>query len=552
MAQLTSNIDNLQTILNAVNNLPEASTEDASVQIANHNSSTTAHSDIRNLISEYATASAGSSSLPIFFENGKPKVIENLYLGSSQDTNSKMFEIKRKSTDSAAYGKLSLKLSSQGGSGILGFTHYADDGSSDYTTELYLSQESFFPILNNEISLGRSSNKWRNIYGEYFIGCGANLTDLNATNITQGTLSETRLPTSGVTAGSYGPTGSVTSGSFNVPQVTVDAYGRVTKVVNRQITLPTAGSGGTTSSYTLPVASSSELGGVKIGYSTNGKNYAVELDNNNKMYVNVPWTDNNTTYSSGTGVSISNSTISLATVSGLTAASYGPSANASPSHSGTFSVPYFTVDSYGRITSASTKTITLPSSSSYSLPNATTSTKGGVKIGSNITVSSGTISLTKDNVTSALGYTPPTTNTTYSAATTSSSGLMTAAMVTKLNGIAEGANNYTYTLPNATSSTLGGVKVGSNITVSSGTISLTKANVTAALGYTPPTSDTNTTYTAGTGISISASNVISCSVSAYTLPSASTSTLGGVRFGYGSLSSRPSSATAGTIYLATS
>ena len=49
-----------------------------------------------------------------------------------------------------------------------------------------------------------------------------------------------------------------------------------------------------------------------------------------------------------------------------------------------------------------------------------------------------------------------------------------------------------YTLPAATSSTLGGVKVGSNITNSSGTISLTKANVTAALGYTPPTSDTNT------------------------------------------------------------
>ena len=42
-----------------------------------------------------------------------------------------------------------------------------------------------------------------------------------------------------------------------------------------------------------------------------------------------------------------------------------------------------------------------------------------------------------------------------------------------------------YTLPNATSSTLGGVKIGSNITVSSGTISLTKNNVTSALGYTP-------------------------------------------------------------------
>lgn len=43
----------------------------------------------------------------------------------------------------------------------------------------------------------------------------------------------------------------------------------------------------------------------------------------------------------------------------------------------------------------------------------------------------------------------------------------------------------TYTLPTATSSVLGGIKVGSNITLSSGTISLSKANVTSALGYTP-------------------------------------------------------------------
>jgi hypothetical protein len=47
--------------------------------------------------------------------------------------------------------------------------------------------------------------------------------------------------------------------------------------------------------------------------------------------------------------------------SGVTASSYGPSANATPAHSGSFSVPYFTVDAHGRITSASTKTITLPS-----------------------------------------------------------------------------------------------------------------------------------------------------------------------------------------------
>lgn len=72
---------------------------------------------------------------------------------------------------------------------------------------------------------------------------------------------------------------------------------------------------------------------------------------------------------------------------------------------------------------------------------------------------------------------------THSAATTSAAGFMSAADKTKLNGIDTGANNYT--LPTATSSVLGGVKIGSNITNSSGTISLTKSNVTSALGYTP-------------------------------------------------------------------
>lgn len=54
-----------------------------------------------------------------------------------------------------------------------------------------------------------------------------------------------------------------------------------------------------------------------------------------------------------------------------------------------------------------------------------------------------------------------------------------------------------YTLPNATSSTLGGVKVGSNISVSDGTISVTKSNVTSALGYTPATTN-NASFTGTT------------------------------------------------------
>lgn len=80
--------------------------------------------------------------------------------------------------------------------------------------------------------------------------------------------------------------------------------------------------------------------------------------------------------------------------------------------------------------------------SAYTLPNATSSTLGGVKIGSNISVSDGTISITKSNVTSALGYTPPASDTTYGDATTTSSGLMSSTDKVKLNGIANNANYY--------------------------------------------------------------------------------------------------------------
>lgn len=48
--------------------------------------------------------------------------------------------------------------------------------------------------------------------------------------------------------------------------------------------------------YTLPTASVSVLGGILIGYGTSGRNYAVLLDGSGKAYVNVPWTDTNTTY----------------------------------------------------------------------------------------------------------------------------------------------------------------------------------------------------------------------------------------------------------------
>lgn len=108
----------------------------------------------------------------------------------------------------------------------------------------------------------------------------------------------------------------------------------------------------------------------------------------------------------------------------------------------------------------------------------------------------------------------------------------TTTLKNKLNGIAANANNYT--LPTASASVLGGIKVGNGLSMANdGTLSATaKANLMTgasstsdgASGYVPaPTKaqkdyflrgdgnwavPTDTTYTAGSGISISSSKVI--------------------------------------------
>ena len=50
------------------------------------------------------------------------------------------------------------------------------------------------------------------------------------------------------------------------------------------------------STFTPPTSSATVLGGIKVGYTTSGKYYKVQLDSFGNAYVNVPWTDTNTTY----------------------------------------------------------------------------------------------------------------------------------------------------------------------------------------------------------------------------------------------------------------
>ena len=95
-------------------------------------------------------------------------------------------------------------------------------------------------------------------------------------------------------------------------------------------------------------------------------------------------------------------------------------------------------------------------------------------------------------------YTTPEKNKLAAIEAEANKYVLPAATTTALGGIIVGDRlsidstgklvaTYTYTLPTASSSVLGGVKTGSNITNTAGTISLTKANVTSALGVDPTT-----------------------------------------------------------------
>lgn len=135
---------------------------------------------------------------------------------------------------------------------------------------------------------------------------------------------------------------------------------------------------------TYSAATSTVLGLVKVGYTESGKNYPVELDADDKMFVNVPWTDTDTTYS-----------------------------------------------------------------------QATSSTLGLIKIGYTESGKNYPVEL---NTSGQAFVNVPWTDTTYPVATTSANGLMSSVDKRKLDGIADNANNYS--LPVATSSVRGGIKIG--------------------------------------------------------------------------------------------
>lgn len=162
-----------------------------------------------------------------------------------------------------------------------------------------------------------------------------------------------------------------------------------------------------------------------------------------------------TTYGAGTGISLSSGKFGLATVSGLTAGTVGPTANVTGTEGATISVPQITVDSYGRVTGITSFTYTSKDSNNqytagtglslnsgafslaasgatagnYGMSTATTGNEGTKINIPYITVD------TYGRVTSISNKEYTSKNTTYSDASTSESGLMSKDDKAKLDAL---------------------------------------------------------------------------------------------------------------------
>jgi hypothetical protein len=110
----------------------------------------------------------------------------------------------------------------------------------------------------------------------------------------------------------------------------------------------------------------------------------------------------------------------------------------------------------------------------YILPNATKESLGGVIVGDNLAITDGV--LTTENVITnskyeqdqALVYAEIDKKANNVVVTESSNGLMSVSDKNKLDNIEKNANNYT--LPTASNTVLGGVKVGDNLSITNGTL----------------------------------------------------------------------------------
>ncbi len=350
---------------------------------------------------------------------------------------------------------------------------------------------------------------------------------------------------------------SATAAPYTLPAATASSLGGV--IIGANITVQSDGTISVAAPYALPVATTTVLGGVK-----QGSNVTIGADGT--ISVAGPYTLPVATASVLGGVKIG---------TGINVAGDGTISNG-------YVLPIATTTVLGGVKQGSNITIaadgTISASASYTLPPATTSTLGGVIVGSGLSVdsngnltapaqgvsavtSTGTgvslvnaaggsgapaalksltggqfITVTQDAGQQNITIAAPNAITSVNGIGTSNGAVtITAANITGFATVAT-TGNYNdltnkYTLPAATNSVLGGIIVGSGLSISSGVLSTTG-------GYTlpPATASVLGGVKIGTNVNVAGDGTISVPTGAgysYTLPAATTSVLGGVIVGSG-------------------
>ena len=179
--------------------------------------------------------------------------------------------------------------------------------------------------------------------------------------------------------------------------------------------------------FDLQTATSSALGGIKIGYTDNAKNYAVELDGDNEAYVNVPWTD--TVYTLPTAAASTKGGITTNFTTSATNRNYAIAMSGTNAY---VNVPW-------------TDTV-------YSLPLASSTVRGGVKIGYTESGQNYPVELDSEKMYVNVPWVD--TNTEYNNASSSptligTAGLMSGSDKIKLDNISNSANNYSFDIGRA-------------------------------------------------------------------------------------------------------
>lgn len=304
---------------------------------------------------------------------------------------------------------------------------------------------------------------------------------------------------SGVSSTATSTSGLSHGGTVVIASPTVDTYGRVTKITNVTYTLPSESglSGGSASGDDFNVVT---------GVTGSGHSLSVAKK----------------TLTGGTGITLSKSstalTIALSTLN--SAGSYGPGSGVSAASSaptavnfgGNVLVPYVTVDSYGRVSAASTKYYKLPTiglsddagttaSSAAVIAGLTLSGTNAVTISpakKTITAGSGMV-VSANSAAITVGIQSLTVSASTAASTLTHGGTVALPSSITVNNLGQvtAIKTTTYTMPSETALSIGNNAGATNcelinsITVNGHAITLTKSKIVAGTAITVASQDSN-------------------------------------------------------------